>query len=114
MGSGVFNSLLEAETRDPEAARAFAAESARIAAIDSIINKLDEIRGDAGMNKAALARAVGTQPSTVRRLLSSTSVNPSIGTVAEIAAALGYKLTLEPLDEAGRKKYTEPLVAACA
>lgn len=38
----VFNKLLELESRDPEFARAYAAESARIEAIDSVVNHLDQ------------------------------------------------------------------------
>lgn len=37
----VFNTLLELESNDPEFARAYAAESARIEAIDSMRNALD-------------------------------------------------------------------------
>jgi hypothetical protein len=54
--NNVFNTLLELdEGRDPEFARAYAAESARIEAIDSIINALDEARG--------------TDPGTVKELV---------------------------------------------
>ena len=39
--SAAFNALLEAQTRDPAAARAFAAESARIAAADQATGTAD-------------------------------------------------------------------------
>ena len=109
----VFNTLLELEGRDPEFARAYAAESARIEAIDSIINALDEARGTEKLSKAALARAIGSDPSSVRRLLSSESVNPTLSTVAEVAAALGMNVTLTPMSEDERTRITEP-VRACA
>jgi DNA-binding phage protein len=109
----VFNTLLELEGRDPEFARAYAAESARIEAIDSIINALDEARGTEKLSKAALARAIGADPSTVRRLLSSESVNPTLSTIAEVAAALGMKVTLTPMSDDERTRITEPM-RACA
>jgi DNA-binding phage protein len=108
----VFNTLLEIEGRDPNFARAYAAESARIEAIDSVINALDEARGMAGLSKAALARAIGSEPSVVRRLLSSDSVNPTLGTIAEVAAALGMKVTLTPMSADERDRITEPMRAS--
>lgn len=113
MANEVFNALLAHESRDPEFARAYAAESARIAAIDTIINTLDEARGLEKMSKAALARAIGADPSTVRRLLSSESVNPTLSTIAEVAAALGMKVTLTPMSSDERTRITDPM-RACA
>jgi len=107
----VFNTLVEREGRDPEFARAFAAESARIEAIDFVINALDEARGAQKLSKAALARAIGADPSTVRRLLSAESVNPTLGTIAEIAAALGLRVTLAPMSADERTRITKPMQA---
>jgi DNA-binding phage protein len=109
----VFNTLLELESNDPEFARAYAAESARIEAIDSIINALDQARGTENLSKAALARAIGADASTVRRLLSSESVNPTLSTIAEVAAALGLKVTLSPMSREERTRITAPM-RACA
>lgn len=108
-----FNTLLELEGNDPEFARAYATESARIEAIDSIINALDEARGLEKLSKAALARAIGCDASSVRRLLSSESVNPTLGTIAEVAAALGLKVTLTPMTDDERTRITD-LMRACA
>jgi ribosome-binding protein aMBF1 (putative translation factor) len=109
-----FNTLLAEELRDPEFARHYAAESARIAAIDAVVNGLDELREASGYSKAQLARAIGAQPSVVRRLLSSQAVNPTLGTVAELAAALGMKVTLQPMSAEERRQITEPMLAVCA
>jgi DNA-binding phage protein len=108
-----FNGLLADRLHDPEFARHYAAESARIAVIDAVVNELDELREKAGLSKAQLARAIGSEPSAVRRLLSAQTVNPTLGTVAELAAALGMKVTLEPMSNDERKRITEPMVA-CA
>jgi len=95
---------LNSDLQSPEFAREFALQSARIATIDAIINQLDEAREARGLSKAELARSVGSDPASVRRLFSSTSANPTLGTVAEVAAALGLRVRLEPTTVATRAK----------
>lgn len=110
--SEAFNKMLDRRLADPERARAFAAELARIQAIDAVVNQLDAAREEKHMSKAELARAAGVEPSAVRRLLSAQSVNPTLSTIAELAAALGLKLTLTPMAEDERAQITAPMVAA--
>lgn len=112
--TGLFWSDLEADLEDPEYARQFAAESVRIATIDQLVNQLDQARVEAGLSKAALARAIGSNPAAVRRLLSASSVNPTLGTLAEVAAALGLKVTLEPMTDNERETITAPMLRAIA
>ncbi|MCK0090607.1 helix-turn-helix domain-containing protein [Rhodococcus sp. HNM0563] len=107
----VFWDDLAEDLEDPEFLRAFLLESVRITTVDSIINELDEAREAAHLSKAALARAVSTEPATVRRLLSTTGSNPTLGTVSELAAALGFRLTLEPLDDRHGSALASTLVA---
>lgn len=95
--SSAFWADLAEDLKDPEFLRAYVLESIRTKTVDTIVNVLDAAREDAQMNKANLARAIAAEPASVRRLLSSTSSNPTLGTVSELAAALGYRLTLEPL-----------------
>lgn len=102
---------LESDLANPEFAREFAAESVRIATIDAIVNQLDEARAAASLSKAALARAIGSDPAVVRRLFSASSVNPTLGTLAEVAGALGLRVTLEPLSDDERQRITEPMRA---
>lgn len=97
--------------QDPEVARRFAAELARIRAIDEMVNALAEQIESGRMTKADVARAIGTDPSTVRRLLSAGTRNPTVGTVGEMAAALGLKLALVPMSEVERQETTEPMLA---
>ncbi|MBB6173822.1 DNA-binding phage protein [Nocardiopsis mwathae] len=94
---------------DPEYAREFAAESARVRTIDTIINAIDDARVAAGMSKAELARAIGSDAAVVRRLLSSSKANPTLGTLAEVAAALGMKVVLEPMTPEEREAVTKPM-----
>ncbi|OIN81810.1 helix-turn-helix transcriptional regulator [Mycobacterium malmoense] len=110
--SETFNALLAERLKDCEFARHFAAESARIAAIDAVLNQLDDAREASNLTKAQLARAIGSDPSVVRRLLSAQTVNPTLATVAELAAALGLKVTLTPMSAEERKRITEPMLTA--
>lgn len=102
----------QADLADPEYARAFAAESVRIATIDSIINELADRVDAEGLSRADLARAIGADPSVVRRLLTAENVNPTLGTLSEVAAALGMKVTLAPMTAAERREITEPMTRA--
>ncbi|MET8081192.1 helix-turn-helix transcriptional regulator [Streptomyces sp. NPDC005303] len=107
---GAFWDDLAEDLQDPEFMRHYVVESIRIATIDRIVNALDEARDAADLSKAALARAISAEPAVVRRLFSSKHANPTLGTLAEIAAALGMRITLEPLPVAERKSVTEPLL----
>jgi ribosome-binding protein aMBF1 (putative translation factor) len=100
---------LAADMKDPELRRHYILESERIAAIDRVINMLDALRQQEGMSKAELARAIERTPETVRRLLTAKSVNPQFSVIAELAAALGYRVTLEPMSKEERKQIAEPL-----
>ena len=77
------------DLQDPEFLREYVVESMRIATIDLVVNALDDARESAGLSKADLARAINTEPATIRRLFASGLVNPTLGTLAEVAAALG-------------------------
>jgi hypothetical protein len=47
----------------------------------------------------------------IRRLLTLGQRNPTIGTVAEVAAALGLKIALVPMTDEEREQVAEPLRA---
>jgi transcriptional regulator with XRE-family HTH domain len=112
MGAGrsVFWDDLATDLEDPEFLREYVAESVRIATIDRIVNELDEARAAAGLTKARLAHSISSEPATVRRLFSSRHVNPTLGTLAEIAAALGMRVVLEPLGARDQEQITRPLI----
>jgi DNA-binding phage protein len=100
---------LAVELSDPAALRRFITESVRIATIDEIVNSLDRARHDADLSKAELARMIGAEPATIRRLLSASSPNPTLGTLAEVAAALGLRVRLEPMSTTDRTAITDAL-----
>jgi transcriptional regulator with XRE-family HTH domain len=110
----VFWDDLATDLQDPAFLREYVAESIRIATIDRIVNELDATREAAGLTKAELARAISAEPATVRRLFSSGHVNPTLGTLSEIAAALGMRVVLEPLSADERQQITGPLLEGTA
>lgn len=101
---------LARDLEDPEFLREYVVESMRIATIDQVVTAIDGARVAAGLSKAELARAIQKEPATVRRLLSSESSNPTLGTLAEVAAALGLRITVEPIPKSERGQITEPLL----
>lgn len=105
---------LAEDLKDPVFMREFIVESIRIAAVDSAVNKLDEAREAAGLSKAALARAINMDPATMRRLFSGGATNPTLGTLAEVAAVLGMRVTLEALPESDQAQVTRPLLDGCS
>lgn len=54
------------------------------------------------------------RPGLHRRLFSSGHVNPTLGTLAEVAAALGMRVSLEPLTADDRRQITQPLLDGVA
>jgi transcriptional regulator with XRE-family HTH domain len=109
-GRSVFWDDLASDLEDPEFLREYVAESIRIATIDRIVYQLDTARAAAGLTKAGLAHAIGSEPATVRRLFSASHVNPTLGTLAEVAAALGMRVVLEPLGARDQEQITRPLL----
>jgi transcriptional regulator with XRE-family HTH domain len=106
----VFWDDLVKDLEDPDFMREYVVESIRIATIDAVVGRLDEARDAAGLTKADLARAIGAEPSVVRRLFASGHVNPTLGTLAEVAAALGMRVALERLPPAERRQLTKSLL----
>jgi transcriptional regulator with XRE-family HTH domain len=101
---------LARDLEDPDFLRDYMVESVRIATIDRVVNALDDAREAAGLSKAELARAIGAEPATIRRLFASGYSNPTLGTLAEVAAALGMRVTLEKLPPAARRQVTTALL----
>ena len=111
VGVSAFWDDLAKDLEDPEFLREYVVESIRIATIDRVVNGLDVARDAAGLTKAALARAIGQEPAVVRRLFSAKHINPTLGTLAAVAAALGMRITLESLPADEREHVTGSLRA---
>ncbi|HZK15752.1 MAG TPA: helix-turn-helix transcriptional regulator [Solirubrobacterales bacterium] len=76
---------------DPEFRVEFERQRREIVQIDSVVRQLDELREQAGMSKAELARAIGKEPSSIRRFFTA-DVNPELKTVAAVADVLGAEV----------------------
>lgn len=73
-----------------------------ITSIDAIVNSLDQLRGEHGITKAQLAREIGKNPASVRRLLTAPS-NPELRTVVAMADALDADLKIVPRRSRSRR-----------
>ncbi|GAA4624562.1 hypothetical protein GCM10023196_025200 [Actinoallomurus vinaceus] len=102
---------LATDLEDPEFLREYVRESVRIATVDAIMNALDQARLAEGLSKAEVARAIGAEPAVVRRLFAAgnTNPNPTLGTLVDVAAALGLRIKVEPLPDEEREAVTDPL-----
>lgn len=78
---------------DQEFAAEFERQQREIAVIDSIVNTLDALRAESGLTKAGLARELGKNPASIRRLLTA-PVNPELRTVVAMADVLGAEVQI--------------------
>ncbi|MGQ0463711.1 MAG: helix-turn-helix domain-containing protein [Sporichthyaceae bacterium] len=99
---GLFWADLAEDRRRPDFERDYLLASLRVATVDDVVRTLDEARIARGMTKAALARAAGVPPESVRRLLTAPSTNPQLSLVAQLAAVLGLRVQLQPMTAAER------------
>jgi ribosome-binding protein aMBF1 (putative translation factor) len=76
---------------DPQFEKEFEQQRRQIAQIDAVVRQLDELRKEAGMSKAELARAIAKEPSSIRRFFTA-PVNPELKTVAAVADVLGARV----------------------
>ena len=91
---------------DPKFRAEFERQRREITQIDSVVRQLDELREQAGMSKAELARAIGKEPSSIRRFFTA-DVNPELRTVAAVADALGAEVKVVSNGRASRERAGE-------
>lgn len=87
---------------DPEFRAEFERQQREIAVIDAVINKLDELRIEHRLSKAELAREIGKNESSIRRLLSA-PVNPELRTIVAMADVLDADVQIIPRRRARRR-----------
>lgn len=104
---------LEKELEDPEFRRQFILERNRIETVDRVMNLLIDALEKSGLTRADVARAIGSHSSAVRRLLNLESgpVNPTIGTLSDVAAVLGFEVKLVPMKPEVRHEVTDKLTS---
>jgi transcriptional regulator with XRE-family HTH domain len=107
----VFWDDLQRDLEDPEYRRAFFLEQNRVSTVDRVMNQLIEALEKSGLTRSAVASAIDSQPSAVRRLLNqeTSSANPTLRTLTDVAAVLGYKIDLVPLKGEERKRVAEAI-----
>jgi DNA-binding XRE family transcriptional regulator len=87
--------MLAARMKDPEFRAEYERARREIDQVDSVIRQLDELRKQAGLTKAELARHIGRDASSIRRLFTAKS-NPELLLVASIAEDLGAEVRVVP------------------
>lgn len=92
---------------DPEYRAEYERFGRQIEQIDRVVNALDDLREQASLSKAELARRIGKDPASVRRLFSA-EVNPELKTLAAIADALDAEVTIQPRRAAKRGSRRRP------
>jgi DNA-binding phage protein len=86
---------LARQLEDPELRAEYEKATRQIAAIDVIVNGLDSLRAQHGVTKAELAREIGKNPASVRRLFTAPA-NPELRTLVAIADALDADVVILP------------------
>ncbi len=94
---------------DPEFRAEYERTRRELAQVNAIMERLDELRVEAGLSKAELAREIGRNDAVVRRLFTA-QVNPELRTVAALATALGAEIQIVPRP-AARVRRREPEAA---
>jgi transcriptional regulator with XRE-family HTH domain len=89
--------------QDEEFRQEYELARAQIEQVDAVMRQLDELRVELGLSKAQLARAIGKNPATLRRLFTA-EVNPELKTVAALASALDAEVRIVPRRRQPRPK----------
>jgi transcriptional regulator with XRE-family HTH domain len=107
----VFWDDVERQLEDPDFRRHFVLEQNRIETVDRVMNLITDALEKSGTSRADVARAVGAHASAIRRLLNrgTTAPNPTLETLADVAAVLGFQVELVPMDRQTRRKTTDQL-----
>lgn len=90
----------------PEFRMEFERQQREIAAIDAVINALDELRSERSLTKAELAREIGKNEASIRRLLTA-PVNPELRTVVALADALDADIRIVPRKRTAARRKTQ-------
>jgi DNA-binding phage protein len=93
--------------KDPEYQEAYERAARQIAEIDALINTLDALRIDLGMSKAELARRVGRNASSVRRLFTASGARPELSLIVALADALDAEVRIVPRKRKSHRVTTE-------
>jgi DNA-binding phage protein len=98
-----YERFLAEQLADPEFRAELERERREIETIDAIVNALDGLRDERGLTKADLARQIGKNPASVRRLLTA-SGNPELRTVVAMANALDADIKIVRRSPRGKQR----------
>ena len=100
----VFWDDVERQLEDPEFRRHFVLEQSRIETVDRVMNLIMGALERSGTSRADAASAI-------RRLLNrgTSGLNPTLETLADVAAVLGFQVELVPMDRQTRRKVKDQL-----
>jgi ribosome-binding protein aMBF1 (putative translation factor) len=107
LDTGFYERFRAQNMEDPELRAAYERAARQIAQVDGVIQALDALRIDLGMSKAELARRVGRNASSVRRLFSSSGARPELLLIVTLADALGAEVRIVPRKRKARRVATE-------
>lgn len=107
LDAGFYERFRAQNMEDPEFRAAYERAARQIAQVDGVIQALDALRIDLGMSKAELARRVGRNASSVRRLFSSSGARPELLLIVTLADALGAEVRIVPRKRKTRRVATE-------
>ena len=99
--TGRWAEMQERIVKTPELREQYERTKRTIVSTRQVLMEIDDERRRAGLSKAELARRIGMTPSVIRRLFSSKSSNPTLGTVINMAGALGMEIELKPARQNG-------------
>jgi DNA-binding phage protein len=105
---GLHQRLRARDMEDPEYRAAYERAAREIAQTDAVIRALDTLRTDLGMSKAELARRVGRNASSVRRLFMAGQARPELPLIVAMADALGAEIRIVPRRRRARKSIAAP------
>lgn len=93
--------------QDPEYRDAYQRAARQTGQIDAVISALDVLRIDLGVSKAELARRVGRNASSVRRLFTASGARPELSLIVALADALDAEVRVVPRKRKARHVPTE-------
>jgi len=95
--------MLASRMENPEFRAEYERARREIDQVDSVAPHREEVREAAGLWRAAPARRIGRDPSSIRRLFTA-QANPELLLVASIADDLGAEVRIVPRPPARRRK----------
>ena len=92
---------VDADLEDPEFRAEYERARAELAQVNELVRTLDQLRIEAGLSKAELARHADRNDAAIRRLFTAES-NPELRTIVALATVLGAEIRVVP----GRRRRT--------